>query len=156
MSKSPEYTGHILLQGVSLVRATFSQALFRTGDGSERLEIPADLDFSFSVSLRYNDREEGRVTVDLAVRAEHDEEVGQPYDVEVVYRGRFELRNLPEGLSKKQVAERNAAAILFPYVRETVSSLTAKGTAGPLTLPPINVVAMLEQGEKKERESVET
>ena len=39
--------------------------------------------------------------------------------------------------------ERNAIAIIFPYVRAYISALTSQPGMSPIVLPPINILAML-------------
>lgn len=45
----------------------------------------------------------------------------------------------------------NATAILFPYLRSIISSITANSGFQTLVLPVINVHKMLEQQEKEEK-----
>lgn len=53
------------------------------------------------------------------------------------------MGGLPDGLTPDLFARQNAVAIMFPYVREAISSLTGKGSAGSVFIPPINVVALV-------------
>ena len=39
--------------------------------------------------------------------------------------------------------ERNAIAIMFPYLRSYISSLTTQPGMQPIVLPPINIMALL-------------
>ena len=55
----------------------------------------------------------------------------------VVIVGVFEKNGIPP-LSDEDFAHINAAAILFPYVREQLSSMAVKAGIGALLLPPIN------------------
>ncbi len=84
-----------------------------------------------------------RLGVILRLVLEPDPEKNQPYHVDVAYRGDFLLASDLQGLDKKLLSSTNCAAILFPYLRQTVSDLTSRGTNGAIFLPPINVAAML-------------
>ena len=148
MTEPKPYRGHIRLKGLVCEKAAFEQILFPS-DASKVERLRPDLRYEFAVQLQVTEREEEGVSVELAIRVEADENVPQPYNVEVRYRGDFSFGELPEGLSRVSFARTNAAAILFPYVRETISSLTSRGSAGPLILPPVNVVALLERTEPK-------
>lgn len=45
----------------------------------------------------------------------------------------------------RTLIERNTIAIMFPYLRSYVSTLTTQPGMAPIVLPPMNVVAMLNQ-----------
>ena len=112
--------------------------------------LPPDLPFPLEVSLRCQDPGHGPVIVEMRVRIPPDQDEGQPYDVEVSYIGRFGVGDLPEGLTREKFARSNAAAILFPFVRATIADVTMRGSVGPLLVPPVNVVAMLDESRKDE------
>ncbi len=44
----------------------------------------------------------------------------------------------------KLLIERNALAIMFPYVRSYVSNITSQPGMMPIVLPPINIAAMFQ------------
>lgn len=64
--------------------------------------------------------------------------------VEVQQAGVFLMKGLTEA-QVRQVAGANCPTILFPYAREVIDSLLARGTLPPLMLPPINFDALFEQ-----------
>ena len=74
------------------------------------------------------------------------EKVDSPFHVEVEVEGLFEfVENESEGIRFEEYLTNNAVAILFPYLRATISELTAKSNEFPvLNLPIINVAKMLE------------
>ncbi len=41
--------------------------------------------------------------------------------------------------------EKNALAIMFPYVRSYVSTMTSQPGMSPIVLPPMNIVAMFQE-----------
>ena len=41
--------------------------------------------------------------------------------------------------------EKNAVAIMFPYVRTYVSTITSQPGMSPIVLPPMNIVAMFQE-----------
>lgn len=47
------------------------------------------------------------------------------------------------------LVEKNAIAIIFPYVRSYISTITTQPGMTPIVLPPMNVVAMIEKDAKK-------
>ena len=75
----------------------------------------------------------------LRVALELSGESGLPYDLQVVYAADFEIdRSVPPARREaewRDVAFRRAPAILFPYVRELVATLTSRWGGAPLLLP---------------------
>ena len=55
-----------------------------------------------------------------------------------------------------EFANKQAPAILMPFLREAISTATAKSRFGQLLLPPLNVVAITEEIVRAEAESKET
>lgn len=74
------------------------------------------------------------------------EDDSSPFQVDVEIEGLFEFIEVEsEGLKFEEYLTNNAVAILFPYMRSTISELTAKSNEFPtLNLPIINVAKMLE------------
>jgi len=64
--------------------------------------------------------------------------------VEVQQAGVFLMKGLNEE-QIRQLAGANCPTILFPYAREVIDSLLARGTLPPLMLPPINFDALFQQ-----------
>lgn len=139
------HTGHVRLEDLFCRSSQFRQVKLPTGEGSGRRRIGTPEELQLGISLATRERGDDRADVELTVRIEPDDEGQQPYAVTATYLGRFRFGDLPEGLEKESFVERNAAAIMLPFVREAISNLTSRGAYGPLLLPPINVVAMLDQ-----------
>lgn len=72
-----------------------------------------------------------------------------PFTMRVKIIGLFEVEHGIQEITKKDFAERNSIAILFPYLRALVSVYTSNANIGNLILPPINVVKYLENKKKK-------
>jgi preprotein translocase subunit SecB len=79
------------------------------------------------------------VTVTVKLGENEAEKVA--FLIEVQQAGAFTVRNLVDE-ALQQVLSTTCATVLFPYVRETVSSLAARGGFPHLVLPPINFEAM--------------
>ena len=146
MVDKPHFAGHILLEEMHCRKAHFEQR-FVPGE-VERLS--ADLSFPLTIGLKVHDPGNGPCVVELRIEITHDREGGQPYDVDVAYIGRFGIGDLPDGLSRDGFARQNAAMIMFPFVRSAIADITMKGSVGPLFLPPVNIVAMLEDSLKED------
>jgi len=72
----------------------------------------------------------------------------QPFRFAVSWEGRFEFGSIPQKDAIERIANVNCAAILFPYVRESIADLTRRANIMPLNMPPINFVAVYEEGQK--------
>ena len=68
---------------------------------------------------------------------EKSEENDYPFEMKIDISGHF-IAEHPEKFYH------NALAILYPYVRAIVSTYTASANISPLILPPINIIATLE------------
>jgi preprotein translocase subunit SecB len=97
-----------------------------------------------SLAVRWDWRVlEGReFEVLLAARVEATK--AQPHRVAAVIVGVFEAQGSHTTVGFKDFVRRNAAAILFPYVREVISSVSRRGPIAAIELPPLNIAAMAE------------
>lgn len=103
-------------------------------------------------SMAFNLRNEftegtGRLEATLTVKFDSDISAGdRNFRLEASVTGLFE--ELPGSpLSIQKFSEIQAAALLFPYLREAITTITSKSPVGPIILPPINVPALLKSGE---------
>lgn len=65
--------------------------------------------------------------------------------IEVTSVGRFTQSGEPAPLTVEQFAQVHATAILFPYARSVVTTLTGAGTVAPLLLPLLNIIEVAKQ-----------
>lgn len=74
-----------------------------------------------------------------------------PFSLNVEMGGLFVFSSIPKNdQSLDKIARINCAAILFPYLRETVADIVRRAGLPPLNLPPVNFVALYiaKSGEK--------
>lgn len=67
----------------------------------------------------------------------------RPEKVEVTIVGQFATIGDAQTVNLEQFVCKNAPAILLPYAREAISSLTGRGLLGPFYLPPLNLVEVM-------------
>lgn len=84
-----------------------------------------------------------RLTVDIFKNAVEN---NYPFEMSVTVIGFYNIEIQGEDISKY---ERNAIAILYPYVRALVSSYTATANVNALILPAINVNKLIEAQSSK-------
>jgi len=71
---------------------------------------------------------------------------GAPLQAEVEMGGLFLVASQPaDATAAARLAEIDCAALIFPYLRETIADLTRRAGLAPLHLPPINFVDFYQQ-----------
>ena len=68
-------------------------------------------------------------------------------EAKITMIGLFEKVGEPE-LTFEQFGKINAPAIIFPFIREHLASLSAKGAMSTIMIPPVNFVALAESAKK--------
>lgn len=79
--------------------------------------------------------------VTVSIKLEDNAKETPAFLIDIQQAGAFTIRNLPEE-TVKQILATTCSTVLFPYARETVSSLATRGGFPQLVLPPINFDAM--------------
>lgn len=117
-------------------RADFLSLPPDTKNGNGAVEIAVECQHSAAESL---------AMVQLRAHNTDDREALYSFDVQMVVI--LNLHGRPPSVPAEHKAlAGTGAAILFPFVRETVASLTSRGRFGPLWLQPMNVRAVLDAG----------
>lgn len=68
----------------------------------------------------------------------------------VVLEARFSLASETPTVDLTQFSKVQAPAILMPFVREEIAAATAKSRFGQLLLPPLNVVALMQESDREQ------
>lgn len=106
---------------------------------------PVEIDFKITKKIKYTEDENNTFFVTLEAEIfENPKENNYPFNMNISITGIFELDDCDID-NRKNFAEVNSIAILFPYLRSIVSTYTANANVQPLILPPINIVKMLQQ-----------
>lgn len=85
--------------------------------------------------------DEGHYLLSLGVQIGNDDNNDIPFAVELVVEGSFTLKNFE---NEEKAIKMNAVAILFPYLRSTLSMFTSLMNINPIILPTINPMKMFE------------
>lgn len=64
-------------------------------------------------------------------------------EIKVISNGFFQYSNIPDITNTKFFTE-NASAIVFPYIRAYISTLTVQSGITPIVLPTLNLTGMSE------------
>ena len=86
---------------------------------------------------------DGKYRVSLKITADQPDE----YTVEARISGFFSISESYE--LKDELLQKNAVAILFPYIRSELTLLTSQPEVTPIVLPTLNISAMIDNAQKK-------
>ncbi|MCB5260067.1 MAG: protein-export chaperone SecB [Candidatus Cloacimonetes bacterium] len=106
---------------------------------------PLANNFAFKYGYRILDDGCGIAELTLSVKGINKESKEDIFDSEITYIGMFSYIEGSENMSMEDFLANNAPALLMPYIRESLSSLSAKAGLPVVYLPPINIVALLNQ-----------
>ena len=85
--------------------------------------------------------------MDLITEINNTDDQPFPLDIKVSMTGVFDLSNL-DNTQYDSFLKINAVQIVFPYLRNLISSVTASALMPPIILPIIDVVKLFSSGEK--------
>jgi preprotein translocase subunit SecB len=105
----------------------------------EAVDPDATLGFGWDWRITTDDRFE----VALAVQVPPTKERREYVEVSLVGVFRYGEPNAPHSLPLKNLVRENAVAMMLPFAREMVASVTGRGYYGALFLPPINVIDLM-------------
>jgi len=120
----------------------------------------AELNVKFEHNIREDDENKGNYYINLTMNLFNEEETDYkdcPFKLEISMTGLFKLQDSESVANevKGKLLNENTLAILFPYMRSLITSVTANANISPLILPPINIIAMLKSEEKdSEKEAI--
>lgn len=108
------------------------------------------LDTNLTLTHNFFDDEQGKTCLRLFIKL-HLHGEAAPLSAVVEVGGLFGVGAKPaDATEATKLAEINCAAIVFPYLRETVADLTRRAGLAPLHLPPVNFVEFYKQNHPDE------
>ena len=93
--------------------------------------------FSFALVKRSESDAEAVLRIDVAA----DEK--SPFELHMVMNGVFSFPGWSDSIEKREILEFTSIQILYPYLRQAVSSLTSQLSIAPFVLPIIDVRELL-------------
>ena len=130
MNIKTDYESPLVLKNIIITEGHFK----RNEDSLENLELKVGVSHDVE---RLSEREY-KITLELNV-ADPEEKLS----VFVKGMAIFETKQ-----ENQMLIERNTLAIMFPYFRSYVSTLTTQPSMTPIVLPAMNIMTMLAQKEK--------
>lgn len=108
-----------------------------------------------SVEYKSSLREDGkRLVVCLLIDPMKDIEK-PPFKMHLELIGIFEVEDGAANMDLEHFGKQNAPALMMPFAREIIASLTSRGPMEPLLLPPINVYALIKSSKDSEKQPSE-
>ena len=132
--------------GYDVTKLQFEKNSLFVGDG----EVQITPKFKKEVSIL----DENSISVSLGVLIENTDSNSMPFNLCVELTGHFKAKFSGEESQpfREQLINQNTIAILFPFLRSTVASLTLAANISPVILPIINLAGAFEKpnGETEE------
>lgn len=125
MEISTPYASQLKLVDLMIVESSFSRTEKEIQDAALEMEIEKDI----------QKQSEDRYEITLAVRLK---EKNDQINIYVKSKAHFTTQQ-----ENTNLIEKNTIAIMFPYVRSHISSITSQPGMMPIVLPPMNIAAML-------------
>ena len=105
--------------------------------------IPKEYEMNFTREVQANsDQEHFRVSLTARIWAKDDDSI----KLAITLVGFF-FCNCENEEIKKELINKNAIAILFPYLRSQISLVTTQPDILPIAIPPMNIAAMFDETE---------
>lgn len=105
-------------------------------------DVPSDtnVDLKFEANNSINNNH-ATVEIVTSLRLVHGED--DVLTLESKFIGFFSTIDDNENMTIEDYINNNAAALMFPYIREHISSITGRSGIKPVMLPPVNLMAIL-------------
>ena len=107
--------------------------------------------FNIEPELTIEVQREDEIGVVLLSCSVFDDETEYPFTLHIAMEGGFQLNNIPQEKTD-DVLSRNAVAIMYPYLRAAVTSITQTAGINPLILPIANVSILADELFEKTQE----
>ena len=136
----------MVFQGYDVLKLQFERL-----QQTEKRDGSTQLQPQFSQAIRENKENGDIYLLDLGVKID---QADFPIQIEVLLRGRFIVAG--DDCDAMRMMKVNATAILFPYLRATLSMMTNLAGIPPIVLPTMNLVdAFLQSNNEQDAEMAE-
>ncbi len=122
-----------ILENISLIESFFKRETHISYD-SENFETQINIRTGYNIN-------DNKLFVQVSVEFSAQNLEKKEIDIKVTILGIFIIPKNSE-LSLESFAKINAPAIIFPFIREHIASLSLKAGLQPILLPPINFVKL--------------
>lgn len=105
--------------------------------------VPPNSELKFKIDTEWSSEADDyfvNVSPSLKLVNEKEEEV---LVLECKFIGMFSVIESEKNMDIEKYVNSNAIGLMYPYIREHISSITQKAGIKPILLPPINISALL-------------
>lgn len=128
----------------------FEQYIVKSIDFNYNLDSDEeDYEVDFSVNPNFITVGTEHLIVELEIKVFDKPDKAYPFRLNVEIVGFFECENCEENDIDIEEFKPNAVAILYPYARALVTSITANANTNPMILPTINTNKLLNKENDK-------
>ena len=120
-----DYKSPLIMERIYIARSCFS----RTSDSIDELELGVRVERD----LKILEKQHYQLELTILIGDEN-----KKLEVSATCVAIFETKT-----EQQVLVERNAVAIVFPYLRSYISTITTQPDMAPIVLPPMNIMAML-------------
>lgn len=124
----------IIFDSIILVKESFWRE-FNVPDNSEVL---------LDIDMKLNIQEPNSTTqLDTTVLMKYDGK--NVLELKTTFVGIFSIKTGEENMNMEQYLKIHSPALMFPFIREHIATITQKSGVGPILLPPVNLIALINQ-----------
>lgn len=106
--------------------------------------VPEETTPDFNIGLGWSVQESNYIVeLTTSLRLLHEDK--EKLKLDSTFIGVFSIIEDNENMNIEEYIKNNSVALMFPYVREHISTITQKSGIKPVLLPPINVIALIKQ-----------
>ncbi|MDR3600226.1 MAG: protein-export chaperone SecB [Desulfosporosinus sp.] len=123
---------------------------FRLNDNfypKEKSKIELDMDFDIDIGI---DRQENIAVISLRCLINKEyESMNQPLFLDIIIQSLFSFESGLQDENLYNLLNTNAVAIVFPYLRSVISTVTVNCGVPPVILPTLNIVELVKRKNKE-------
>ncbi|QXE18378.1 protein-export chaperone SecB [Clostridium sp. 001] len=105
--------------------------------------VPQDSKVDFQIGTGWN-MNGNSYSVELSSTLRLISDDKEVLKLENTFVGAFSVIEGSENMDIEDYIRNNSAALMFPYIREHISTMTQKSGIKPILLPPINILALIQ------------
>lgn len=109
-------------------------------------QIPNDVKIDVKFEAK-NTVDGNKATTEVITKLLLKSEKEDVVKLECTFVANFSIIEGNENMDIYEYVENNAVALMFPYIREYISTITGKAGMHPILLPPMNIIAALNKEE---------
>lgn len=117
---------------------------------------PIHLDYDFDVHINLdNENSSAIIKIECIIFKEYKECNG-PFYLDIIINGFFTYDSNEDEKAIHNLLSNNAVAIVFPYLRSIIGSITVNCGIAPVTLPTINIIEFMKRKTQEKEATLET